>query len=149
MTVAAPILLVEDNPADVELTLDVLGEARVANEVHVTRDGDEALAFLERRPPFAAAPTPGLVLLDLKLPKLSGPDVLAQVKRDPGLRAIPVVVLTTSRAPADRLRTQAADAYLYKPLDVAALARVTERLEGFELAITRNGTRPDGASGDA
>ncbi|HLA63656.1 MAG TPA: response regulator, partial [Rhodothermales bacterium] len=90
------ILLVEDNPADVQLTVEALRDARVHNNLHVASDGEEAMAFLRKRNGYAAAPRPDLVLLDLNLPRKSGREVLADVKADPDLRRIPVIILSTS-----------------------------------------------------
>jgi CheY-like chemotaxis protein len=98
------ILLVEDNPGDVRLTMEALKEAKVVNRLNVVADGVEALEYLKRQGRFAQAPRPDLVLLDLNLPRKDGREVLAEIKNDPALRSIPVVVLTTSRADEDVLR---------------------------------------------
>ena len=114
------LLLIEDNPADVELTRQCFRESRIPNEVHAASDGDAALAFLHRHGPFAAAPRPDLVLLDLNLPGIDGREILATIKRDPDLQTIPVVVLTTSDADDDiweAYRLQA-NSYLRKPVDL-------------------------------
>src|SRR3954468_15415092 len=92
------ILLVEDNPGDVRLTIEALKEAKVRNHLSVAKDGVEALAFLRREGQYGAAPRPDLMLLDLNLPRKDGREVLAEIKEDPSLRSIPVVILTTSRA---------------------------------------------------
>ena len=99
------ILLVEDNPGDVRLTREALNEGHVRNNLTVAKDGAEALAMARRQPPYDVAPRPDLVLLDLNLPKLDGRQVLAEMKADPELRRIPVVVLTTSKAEEDVMRS--------------------------------------------
>ncbi|MFM9966617.1 MAG: response regulator [Planctomycetaceae bacterium] len=114
------ILLIEDNPADVELTRQCFRESRIPNEVHAASEGDTALAFLRRQGQFAAAPRPDLVLLDLNLPGIDGREILATIKRDPNLRTIPVVILTTSDADDDILEAYRlqANSYLRKPVDL-------------------------------
>ena len=121
MSELKPILLVEDNPKDVELTLVALAKSHLANEVIVARDGEEALDYLLRRGRHANRPTgkPAVVLLDLKLPKVDGLQVLEQIKGDPELRAVPVVMLTSSREEQDLLRSYklGVNAYVVKPVD--------------------------------
>ena len=114
---AVEILLVDDNAGDIELTKVALRDAKIVNEVHVTRDGEEALAFLRRQGEFAQAPRPDLVLLDLRMPKVDGYQVLAEMKGDPELRRIPVVVMSSSSAEQDLARAYDAQvsAYLVKP----------------------------------
>jgi CheY-like chemotaxis protein len=116
-----PILLVEDNPKDLELTLVALAKSNLANEVVTVRDGEEALDFLFRRGHFASRPdeNPVVVLLDLKLPKVDGLQVLEQVKADPNLKNVPVVMLTSSREDQDLLRSYrlGVNAYVVKPVD--------------------------------
>jgi two-component system, chemotaxis family, response regulator Rcp1 len=111
------ILLVEDNPADVHLTLTALRDARSQSEVHVVADGEEALAFLKREGAHANAPRPDLVFLDLNLPKVDGYEVLAAMKADPALRRIPVVAISGSRSEIDIARAydEQISAYLVKP----------------------------------
>ncbi|HJQ22927.1 MAG TPA: response regulator [Blastocatellia bacterium] len=115
------ILLAEDNPNDIELTLAALAEHRLANEVVVARDGEEALDYLYCRGPFAAraAGNPAVVLLDLKMPKVDGLEVLRQIKSDPDLRIIPVVVLTSSREDRDIIESYrlSVNAFVVKPVD--------------------------------
>ena len=115
------ILLVEDDPNDVELTLSALRENHIANDVIVARDGEEALDYLFRRGPYESreAGEPAVVLLDLKLPKVSGMEVLEQIKDDPQLRTLPVVVLTSSREEQDLVRSYnlGTNAYVVKPVD--------------------------------
>jgi CheY-like chemotaxis protein len=116
-----PILLVEDNPKDVELTLVALAKSHLANEVIVARDGEEALDYLFCRGAFANRPrgNPAVVLLDLKLPKVDGLQVLEQIKSDPEIRQMPVVMLTSSREEQDLLRSYklGVNAYVVKPVD--------------------------------
>ena len=114
------ILLVDDNPGDIELARVALRDAKIMNEVHVARDGEEALAFLRRRRRFRDAPWPDLVLLDLKMPRVDGYQVLAEMKADPELRRIPVIVMSSSSAESDLARAYDAQiaAYLVKPSNV-------------------------------
>ncbi len=131
------ILLVEDSPADVRLTREALKEAKVLNELHVVQDGIEALAFLRKQGKYAGSPHPDLILLDLNLPKKDGREVLAEIKQDRDLKSIPVVVLTTSRAEEDVVRsyTLHANAYVTKPVDLAQFLSVIRSLEEFWLAV--------------
>ncbi len=131
------ILLVEDNPADVRLTREALKEAKVVNALHVVKDGVAALKFLQRQNSYADAPRPDLILLDLNLPKKDGREVLAEVKQDDQLKSIPVVVLTTSRADEDIVRSYHlhANAYVTKPVDLAQFLKVVRSLEEFWLAV--------------
>ena len=114
------ILLVEDNPGDVRLTKEALRDAKVLNEIFVARDGVEAMEFLNRKGRFSNVPLPDLILLDLNLPKKDGREVLAEIKEDPILKHIPVVVLTTSKADEDIIKTYNlhANAYITKPVDL-------------------------------
>ncbi len=133
------ILLVEDSIADVELTLEALEDAKFANEVHVVRDGAEALDYLFRRGEHTNSTRPDLVILDLNLPKVSGQEVLAELKADPVLRRIPVAVLTTSAAEIDVVRSYdlGANCYLTKPVDVEQFVGVVQSIEHFWLGIVR------------
>lgn len=133
------LLLVEDNPGDVELTREALLEARVRNRLHVAESGEEALAFLRREGRHAGAPRPDMVLLDLNLPRMSGSEVLAAIKGDPDLRRIPVVVLTTSEAEKDVLGAYElhANAYIVKPVDLDQFLGVVRSVEGFWLAVVK------------
>ena len=135
----AQILLVEDNPGDVDLTRMALHEARVRNQLHVARDGEEALAYLRCAEPAADQPRPDLVLLDLNLPKMNGIEVLEQIKQDPALRRIPVVMLTTSSAEQDIVRSydQHVNAYVTKPVLFADFIEALRSVEGFWLEIVR------------
>ena len=116
------ILVADDNPGDVMLTKDALRDARILNQVHVASDGAEALAFLKREGVYRDAPIPDLVFLDLKMPKVDGFQVLAQMKADPELRRIPVIVMSSSDAESDLARAYDAQiaAYLVKPADLDA-----------------------------
>ena len=139
------ILLVEDNPGDVRLTQEVLKEGRIRNTLNVVGDGVEALAYLRREGVHADVPSQDLVLLDLNLPKKDGREVLAEIKSDPVLRRIPVVVLTTSAAEADIMKAYDlhANCYITKPVDLAQFERVVHSIEDFWLAIVK--LPPDGA----
>lgn len=129
------ILLVEDSEADVRLTLEALKEAKVRNEIHVVYDGESAMAYL--RDP--ATRRPDLILLDLNLPGMDGREVLAEIKGDPELAVIPVVVLTTSRADEDILRTYRlhGNCFINKPVDLNQFIRVVQAIEEFWFTIVR------------
>ena len=133
------ILLVEDNPGDVRLTIEALKEGKVRNRLSVARDGVEALAFLRREGAHATAPRPDLILLDLNLPRLDGREVLAEIKVDARLRRIPVVVLTTSKAEEDILRTYDlhANCYINKPVDLDQFISVVRSIDDFWLSVVR------------
>jgi CheY-like chemotaxis protein len=133
------ILLVEDNPADVRLTREALGSGRLWNNLSVAKDGVEAMAYLRKEGRFAAAARPDLILLDLNLPKKDGREVLAEIKADANLRLIPVVVLTTSDAEEDILRTYGlhANCYITKPVDLRQFMKVVKSIEDFWLAIVK------------
>ncbi|HVU35183.1 MAG TPA: response regulator [Opitutaceae bacterium] len=137
------ILLVEDTPGDVRLTREALRQAKVLNRLNVVSDGVDALEFLQRRGRHANAPRPDLILLDLNLPRKDGREVLAEVKADPVLKRIPVVVLTTSRAEEDIVRSYNlhANAYVAKPVGLAEFLEAVRALENFWLAVV---TLPDG-----
>jgi CheY-like chemotaxis protein len=129
------ILLAEDNPNDVELTLAALAEHHLANEVVVTRDGEEALDYLFHRGRYRLRATgnPAVVLLDLKMPKVDGLEVLRAIKQDEGLRTIPVVMLTSSREESDVVRSYAlgVNAYVVKPVDFAAFVEAVKQVGIF------------------
>jgi CheY-like chemotaxis protein len=131
------ILLVEDNPGDVRLTREALKDAKVANTLHVVEDGAAALDYLYRRGQYAHAVRPHLVLLDLNLPKKNGREVLAEVKSDDRLKAIPVVILTTSQAEEDVLRAYNlhANCYITKPVDFTQFTNIVKTIEDFWLTI--------------
>lgn len=141
MTCTRPIeiLLVEDNPGDVRLTQEVLSESRVLNNLVVARDGVEALAMLRREGAYAQQPSPDLILLDLNLPRKDGRELLVDIKDDPALRRIPVVVLTTSQAESDVLRAYDlhANAYIVKPVDLDQFIQVIRSIEDFWLSIVK------------
>jgi CheY-like chemotaxis protein len=139
------ILLVEDNPGDVRLTIEALKEGRVHNSLSVARDGVEALAFLRRQGPHANAARPDLILLDLNLPRKDGREVLAEIKEDPSLRRIPVVVLTTSKAEEDILRTYDlhANCYIAKPVDLDQFISVVRSIDDFWLSVVRLPPKPE------
>lgn len=131
------ILLVEDSPSDVLLTRAALGTAKVLNRLQVVEDGVDAMAFLRRQGRFAGAARPDLVLLDLNLPRKDGREVLAEVKGDPALRSIPVIVLTTSDAEQDVLRSYDlhANCYIKKPVDFPRFAEVVQAVEHFWFSV--------------
>jgi CheY-like chemotaxis protein len=131
------ILLVEDDPDDVLLTTEVLREVEMPSDLHVAIDGEEAMEFFHRQGRFAAAPVPDLVLLDLNLPKKDGRQVLAEIKADPVLRSIPVIVLTTSAAAPDVRYAYDAhvNAYIRKPVGYTALLDVVRSIKDFWLRV--------------
>ncbi len=135
MNALKTILLVEDNPNDVELTLEALAEYRIANEIVVLHDGAEALDYLYRRGPFEgrAAGFPAVVLLDLKMPKVDGLTVLRTVKADPALKSIPVVMVTSSREERDLVESYAlgVNAYVVKPVDFTQFVDAVKKLGYF------------------
>ncbi|MCE1170340.1 MAG: response regulator [Azovibrio sp.] len=133
------ILLVEDNPGDVRLTVEALRESKVLANLQVARDGIEALAMLRREGPHADARRPDLILLDLNLPRLDGRQVLETIKADADLRQIPVVILTTSAAEQDILQAYNlhANCYITKPVDMDQFIRVVQAIDNFWLTIVR------------
>ncbi len=133
------ILLVEDNPGDARLAMEVLKEAKVRNNLHWTKDGVEALTFLRREKPYEKAPRPDVILLDLNLPRKDGREVLAEIKSDERLMRIPVVVLTISKDEEDIFRTYNlhANCYVTKPLDLDQFVKVVRSIEDFWLTIVR------------
>ena len=133
------VLLVEDDPGDVLMTREAFDDNKVANSLHVVNDGAEALAFLRKEGEYADAPTPDLVLLDLNLPRVDGREVLAAVKVDDELRQIPIVVLTTSEAEEDVLRSYAlhANAYVTKPVDFDRFIEVVRKIDDFFVSVVR------------
>jgi two-component system, chemotaxis family, response regulator Rcp1 len=139
MTDEIQILLVEDNPGDVRLTVEALKGAKVANELHVVGDGEEAIDFLRQRGRHADAPRPDIVLLDLNLPRLDGRDVLTDIKSDPDLAKVPIIVLTSSTAEADIHKAYElhANCYISKPVDFTEFISAVRSLEGFWLKIVR------------
>ena len=133
------ILLVEDNPGDVRLTQEALKEAKLGNELHVVEDGVEAMAFLRRQGAYRNAVRPDLILLDLNLPLKNGREVLAEIKDDPKLRRIPVVVLTTSQSEADIVKAYDlhANCYITKPVDLNQFLIVVRAIEDFWMTIVK------------
>lgn len=136
MTAPAPplqVLLVEDDPADATLVEDAFAAQRLPSRLHHVSDGVEALAFLRHQEPYADAPRPDLVLLDLNMPRLDGREVLAEVKQDDALKAIPVVVFTTSSLDADVLTSYGAhaNAYIPKPIDLDEFERAIAEVRSF------------------
>ncbi|WP_327145891.1 response regulator [Nocardia sp. NBC_01327] len=133
------ILLVEDDPGDELMTLEAFEHNRIGNTVHVARDGEEALDFLYRRGAHAQAPRPDLILLDLNLPKYDGHEVLSRIKTDPDLSLIPVVVLTTSAAEEDILRSYKlhANAYVTKPVDLEQFVSAIKHIDDFFVQIVQ------------
>ena len=131
------ILLVEDNPADVRLTREALVNGKVKHELHVARDGVEAMAFLRHQQAFQKAPRPDMILLDLNLPRKDGREVLAEIKADPDLRSIPVIILTTSQADEDILKTYNlhANGYIVKPVDLEQFFTVIRQIKEFWMSI--------------
>jgi two-component system, chemotaxis family, response regulator Rcp1 len=130
------ILMVEDNPADVRLTQEAFKEGKILNTLRTVKDGVEAMAYLRRREPYTVASKPDLILLDLNLPRKDGREVLAEIKSDPELKRIPVVILTTSRAETDVLKTYDlhANCYIVKPVDLDQFIGVIRSIEHFWLA---------------
>ena len=133
------ILLVEDNPGDADLAREALETSKVCNTLHVVSDGEAAMAFLRRQGKYADAPRPDLVLLDLNLPKKDGREVLAEIKADHDLKRIPVVILTTSKAEEDILKTYNlhANCYITKPIDLDQFIKVVQSIEEFWFTIVR------------
>ncbi len=133
------ILLVEDNPGDVRLTREALKDAKVRNELHVVEDGVEAMRYLRREDSYANAPRPDLILLDLNLPKKDGREVLSEIKQDLELKRIPVVVLTTSQAEEDILRSYNlhANCYVTKPVDLNQFLIIVKSIEDFWLTVVK------------
>jgi len=136
---AVDILLVEDNPGDVELAREGLRACKIRNTLHVVADGLEALAFLHRTGAYASRPLPDIILLDLNLPKRDGRDLLREIKEDKDLKQIPVVILTTSAAEEDILRsyTLHANCYVTKPLGIDQFLQVVRAIENFWFTIVK------------
>jgi len=136
---AIDILLVEDNPPDVDLTMEALQSGKLSNRIYVAGDGIEALAFLRREGEHANAPRPHLILLDLNMPRMDGRETLAEIKKDPALRSIPVVVLTTSKSEEDIARSYAlqCNCYISKPVDLPRFIEVVRAIEDFWLCVVQ------------
>jgi CheY-like chemotaxis protein len=133
------ILLVEDNLADIRLTQEVFKEGKVRNQLSVVRNGEEALAFLRQEGHFASVLRPDMILLDLNLPRKDGRAVLAEIKADPDLKRIPVIILTTSQAESDLIQTYNlhANCYIVKPVELDQFIEAVKRIEGFWLQIVK------------
>ena len=133
------ILLAEDNPGDVRLTEKALERGKIVNNLHVTENGVEAMRFLRREGEYADEPQPDLVLLDLNMPRKDGREVLEEMRGDPELRRIPVVVLTSSEAEEDVVRSYelSANAYLTKPVDFEGFVDIIERIEEFWFSVVK------------
>ena len=136
---AIEVLLVEDSPGDVRLTQEAFKDAKVHINLHVASDGAKAMAFLKQEGAYATAPRPDLVLLDLNLPKKDGREVLAEIKEDPELKTIPVVILTTSASEADILRSYQlhANCYITKPVGLEGFLTVVKSIDSFWLSVCR------------
>ena len=137
------ILLIEDNPGDVDLTKEALQDAKVRNRLNVVDDGAKAVDFLFKKGEYADAPRPDIILLDLNLPKKDGRQVLKEIKADPRLAEIPVVILTTSQADEDILRSYQlhANCYITKPVDFKQFMLVVKSIEDFWLTVVKLPTR--------
>jgi len=133
------ILIVDDNPGDVRLTVEALKDGKIQSRLYTANDGVEAIAFLRRRGEFAYAPLPDLILLDLNMPRMNGWQLLAEVKEDAALKHIPVVILTGSREAADIAKTQNlhADCYVTKPIDLEQFGRVVKSIMDFSSNTAR------------
>ncbi len=133
------ILLIEDSPGDVDLAREALAETKIRNILRVVSDGEEAMAFLQRTGKYAEAPRPGLILLDLNLPRKDGREVLKEIKSNDNLKRIPVVILTTSGEEEDVLRSYNlhANCYITKPIDLKQFLKVVKSIEEFWLTIVR------------
>jgi CheY-like chemotaxis protein len=134
---AIEILLIEDSPSDAQLTIEALHEAKIANRLSHVEDGVDAMQFLRREGPYAEVPRPDLIMLDLNLPRKDGREVLEELKQHASLRTIPVVVLTTSRAEQDVLRSYElhANCYITKPVDFQQFLYVVRSIEQFWLTV--------------
>jgi CheY-like chemotaxis protein len=143
------ILLVEDSPSDTELTLEALRDFKVRNHVSVVEDGVQAMQFLRRQGPYAQAPRPDLIMLDLNLPRKDGREVLADIKADAQLKTIPIVVMTTSPAEQDVLRAYElnANCYISKPVDFDQFLEVVRSIEAFWLYVVTLPPAPKAGTG--
>jgi CheY-like chemotaxis protein len=131
------VLMVEDDDGDILMTKEAFEYYKVQNRLHVVTDGEQALQFLRRQGPYADAPRPGLILLDVNLPRVSGLEVLAELKNDPELLVIPVVMLTTSRAEEDIVRSYSlhANAFVTKPVDFEHFMEAIRQIDNFFLTL--------------
>jgi CheY-like chemotaxis protein len=133
------VLLVEDDDGDVLMTREAFEHYKIRNTLHVVTDGEQAIQFVRREGDFADAPRPGLIMLDLNLPRRDGLEVLAEIKADPELRLIPVVILTTSQAEEDIIRSYAlhANAYVSKPVDFERFIEVIRQIDNFFITVVK------------
>ncbi len=133
------ILLVEDNPGDIELTQEAFAESKICNRIFVVHDGVEAIDFLKRRGAFSDAVRPDVVLLDLNMPRMDGKEVLEVVKNDPDLKLIPIVILTSSEAEKDIVKSYRlhANCYINKPVDLERFLEVVRAVEDFWLSVVK------------
>jgi len=131
------ILLVEDNEGDIILTMEALKHGRVRNKISIARDGEQAIRFLNKEGAYSGAERPDLILLDMNLPRIDGKEVLTYIKNDPDLKAIPVVMLTTSTAEKDILEAYKnyANCYISKPVDLEKFFDVVQKIENFWISI--------------
>ncbi|MFH0934865.1 MAG: response regulator [Pseudomonadota bacterium] len=141
----ADFLLVEDKPGDVRLTQEALKSHKVLNNLHVVTDGEEAMAFLRKQGKYQAAPRPDIILLDLNLPKKDGREVLAEIKSDPALKTIPVVIITSSEAEQDVIKSYNlnANCYVTKPVNLDQFIKVVQSINDFWLTIVKLPGNPD------
>ena len=140
----ADFLLVEDNPGDVRLTQEALKNHKVQNNLHVVTDGEEAMNFLRRQGKHKNAPRPDIILLDLNLPRKDGREVLAEIKSDPDLKTIPVVIITSSEAEQDIVKSYNlnANCYVTKPVDLNQFIKVVQSINDFWLTIVKLPSAP-------
>jgi chemotaxis family two-component system response regulator Rcp1 len=138
------VLLVEDSPGDIRLTQEALKDAKMHINLHVARDGQQAMSFLMRQGEYANGPRPDLILLDLNLPKKDGREVLKEIKEDPTLKIIPVVILTTSASEADILRSYSlhANCYITKPVSLDGFLTVVKSIDNFWMSVVKLPGRP-------
>ncbi len=139
MTELVNILIVDDSADDIEFTLAAFQGTKLANTISIVNDGVEAMAFLRREGQYASAPEPSLVLLDLNMPKKDGREVLSEMKADPELKHIPVVILTTSKAEEDIIRSYDlhANCYITKPVDLKGIAEIVKSIDEFWFGVVR------------
>jgi two-component system, chemotaxis family, response regulator Rcp1 len=133
------ILLVEDNPGDADLARETLMAGKIKNNLHVVSDGEKAMDFLRKKGAYSSAPRPDIILLDLNLPRKDGREVLAEIKQDDDLKRIPVVILTSSKADEDVIKSYNlhANCYITKPIDFFQFTRVVQSIENFWLSIVK------------
>jgi two-component system, chemotaxis family, response regulator Rcp1 len=139
------ILLVEDSASDADLLIETLNDSEILSTIHIAKDGVEAIAFLHQKGKYAAAPRPDLILLDLNLPRKDGREVLAEVKTDPDLGKIPIIVLTTSAADEDIFQAYKlhANSYITKPVGLEEFVHIVKAIELFWLATAKLPPHPD------